>query len=56
MQVEVTKVSFRKDEADATVSFRPRGPTDPNAGMANKIIAPWERAEWVRCTARKTPG
>jgi hypothetical protein len=25
MQVEVTSVSFRQDEADATVSFRPKG-------------------------------
>ncbi len=40
MQVEVVSVAFRENEADATVSFRPRGTDASNPGMtmAYKLV------------------
>lgn len=47
MQVEVTKVSFRKDEADATVSFRPKGSADPSSGMEMRYTLERKGGRWV---------
>ena len=46
MQVDVTSVSFRKDEADATVSFRPKG-GGAAAGMQLRYTLERKGNRWV---------
>ena len=45
MQVEVTAVTFRENEADATVSFVPKGGS-PAAGMSMKYTLVRNGAAW----------
>ena len=45
MQVDVTSVSFRRDEADATVSFRPKGAT--GGGMQMRYTLERQGSRWV---------
>ena len=45
MQVDVTSVSFRQDEADATVSFRPKGAT--GGGMQMRYTLDRQGDRWV---------
>ncbi len=45
MQVDVTSVSFRQDEADATVSFRPKGA--PSGGMQMRYTLERKGSRWV---------
>lgn len=45
MQVDVTSVSFRQDEADATVSFRPKGA--PEGGMQMRYTLERKGNRWV---------
>lgn len=47
MDVEVTAVSFRGSEADATVSFRPRGSSDAAAGMQMQYTLERKGNEWT---------
>ena len=46
MQVEVTSVSFRQDEADATVAFRPKG-GGPASGMQMRYTLERKGSRWV---------
>jgi hypothetical protein len=46
MQVDVTAVSFRQDEADATVSFRPRGAAAAS-GMQMRYTLERKGGRWV---------
>ncbi|MGD0014741.1 MAG: hypothetical protein ABSD56_09985 [Bryobacteraceae bacterium] len=46
MQVEVTSVSFRQNEADATVSFRPKGAT-AGMGMTMRYTLERQGNRWV---------
>ena len=45
MQVDVTSVSFRQDEADATVSFRPKGAA--GGGMQMRYTLDRQGDRWV---------
>ena len=45
MQVDVTSVSFRQDEADATVSFRPKGVA--GGGMQMRYTLERQGSRWV---------
>lgn len=47
MDIEVTSVAFGDDEAEATVSFRPRGSTDPGAGMEMTYTLEQQGNHWV---------
>jgi hypothetical protein len=47
MQVDVTSVSFREGEADAVVSFRPKGQADPSAGMQMQYTLEKKGNRWV---------
>lgn len=47
MDVTVTSVSFRKNEADATVHFQAKGTTDPGAGMQMKYVLEQKGDDWV---------
>jgi hypothetical protein len=47
MQVEVASVSFRQNEADAMVSFRPKGATDASAGMQIQYTLEKKGNRWV---------
>jgi hypothetical protein len=46
MQVDVTAVTFRQKEADATVSFRPKG-GDAGAGMEMRYTLEQRGNKWV---------
>lgn len=46
MQVEVTSVSFRQNEADATVAFRPKG-GGPGSGMQMRYTLDRSGSGWV---------
>jgi len=46
MDVGVTNVIFRKDEADATVSFSPKG-SKPGAGMVMHYTLQLQGSRWV---------
>ena len=52
MQVDVTAVSFDKDQARATVYFRPKSSPDAG-GMAMNYVLDRKGAKWV---VRGTPG
>ena len=47
MDIEVASVVFRENEADATVSFRPKGSTDPSAGMQMNYTLERQGDRWV---------
>ena len=47
MDVEVSNVAFRKDEAAATVHFQAKGNTDSGAGMEIKYVLERKGDEWV---------
>ena len=47
MDVNVSNVSFRKDEADATVSFKVKGSNDPGAAMSIAYTLEKKAGEWV---------
>jgi len=46
IQVDVTSVQFRQDEADATVAFRPRG-GGPSSGMEMRYTLEKKGGRWV---------
>ena len=46
MQIDVTAVTFRQNEADATVSFRPKG-TSGGAGMTMNYTLEKKGNAWV---------
>jgi hypothetical protein len=46
MQIDVTAVSFRQNEADATVAFRPKGAT-ASAGMQMRYTLERQGNRWV---------
>lgn len=46
MNVDVTSVYFRKDEADALVSFTPKG-TEPGTGMQMRYTLRKRGGRWV---------
>jgi len=46
IQVEVTSVSFRQNEADATVAFRPKGGV-PGAGMQMRYTLERKGSGWM---------
>ena len=47
MDVEVSSVTFQDGEAEATVSFRPKGVTDPEAGMQMQYKLEKKGSRWV---------
>jgi hypothetical protein len=47
MDVSVTSVSFRENEADATVHFQVKGSTDAASGISMKYILERHGNEWV---------
>ena len=47
MDVSIASVSFRENEADAMVSFRPKGSTDASAGMQMSYTLERKGNEWV---------
>ncbi|HBY60465.1 MAG TPA: hypothetical protein DEH78_11625 [Solibacterales bacterium] len=47
MQVDVSTLTFRDNEADALVSFRPKGSTDPGNAMQMKYTLERKGSEWV---------
>jgi hypothetical protein len=47
MDVSVTSVSFRQNEADATVHFQARGSTDAASGISMKYILERKGNDWV---------
>jgi hypothetical protein len=47
MDVKVTSVEFRGDEAEATVSFQAKGSTDPAAGMQMNYTLERKGKRWV---------
>ena len=47
MDVEVASVVFRGEEADATVSFRAKGTTDPGSGMVMQYTLARQGSRWV---------
>ena len=47
MDVEVTSVMFRGNEADATVAFRPRGSTGAGAGLQMQYTLEQSGGKWV---------
>lgn len=46
MDVDVANVSFRKGEADATVSFRAKGSTDPGGAMTMSYTLEEKDGKW----------
>lgn len=46
IQVDVTSVSFRQNEADATVAFRPKGGA-PGSGMEMRYTLERKDGRWV---------
>jgi hypothetical protein len=53
MQVDVTSVSFRGDEVDATVSFRAKG-ADSGSGMTMDYTLERKSSRWVVKSRRET--
>jgi hypothetical protein len=47
MQVDVVSVSFRQNEADAVVSFQPKGSPGPSAGMQMQYTLEKKGGRWV---------
>ncbi len=47
MQVDVVSVSFRENEADATVSFRPKGSDAAGAGMTMQYTLEKQGGRWA---------
>jgi hypothetical protein len=47
MQVDVNSVAFRQDEADVTVSFRPKGGSGAAAGMQMSYVLQRQGNRWV---------
>src|SRR5260370_1263375 len=45
MDVDVTSISFKGDEADATVSFRPKG-AGPGAGLQMQYTLEQRSGKW----------
>lgn len=56
LQVDVTAVTFRKDEADATVAIRPRGSTDAGSGMTMNYTLERKGNRWAVKGRRETGG
>ncbi len=46
MDIQITTVTFRDNEADATISFKPKG-GDPAAGMEMKYTLERKGNDWV---------
>lgn len=46
MDVEVASVSFREGEADAVISFRPKGSTDPANSMQMRYTLERKGGQW----------
>ena len=46
MDVDVTSISFKGNEADATVSFRPKG-AGPSAGLQMQYTLEQKAGKWV---------
>ena len=47
MDVNVTNVSYRQDEATATVRFQAKNNSSPNAGMTMEYVLERKNNEWV---------
>jgi hypothetical protein len=47
MNINVTSVVFRKDEADATVSFSPKGASGAAGGMTMRYVLERKGSRWV---------
>ncbi len=47
MQIDISSVTFRENEADAVVSFKPKGSTDASAGMQMNYTLERKGNEWV---------
>ncbi|MCX6598988.1 MAG: hypothetical protein NTV70_21755 [Acidobacteria bacterium] len=56
MDVEVTNVSFRKGEADATVIFKAKGTSDPGGSMSIAYTLEQKGNEWVVKGRRSSAG
>jgi hypothetical protein len=47
MQIDIASVNFRENEADAVVSFKPKGSTDPGSGMQMAYTLERKGDQWV---------
>jgi hypothetical protein len=47
MDIEIASVSFRGNDADALVSFRPKGSSDPASGMQMKYTLQAKGGKWI---------
>ncbi len=47
MQVDVASVTFRDNEADAVVSFKPKGSADPSNTMQMRYTLERKGGDWV---------
>lgn len=47
MDINVSAVSFRENEADATVTFHPKGSTDAASAMQMKYVMEQKDGKWV---------
>ncbi|MCW5983219.1 MAG: hypothetical protein KIT09_34330 [Bryobacteraceae bacterium] len=56
MDVEVSSVMFRDNEAEATVSFRPKGATDPASSMSMTYTLERKGNQWVVKSKSGTAG
>lgn len=56
MDVEVASVAFRGNEADAVVSFRPKGSTDPASVMQMQYTLERQGSRWVVKTKKGAGG
>lgn len=56
IQVDVTSVNFRQNEADATVAFRPKGGA-PGSGMEMRYTLELKEGQWaVKGKGQSLPG
>ena len=56
MDVDVASVTFRGEEADAVVSFRPKGSTDPASMMQMRYTLERQGGRWVVKTKQGAGG
>ena len=56
MDVELASVTFRENEADAVVSFRPKGSSEPGQGMQMQYTLEKKGDRWVVKGRRDTGG
>jgi hypothetical protein len=56
MEVDVASVTFRGEEAEAVVSFRPKGSTDPVSMMQMRYTLERQGGRWIVKTKQGAGG